>query len=221
MIFRRIWAVGGVGLLLVSLGVAQPAPLNLSEAKSAVRAYHDSGRYQQDVERVADWAITWLEKRAADRQPGERLAVLFDVDETVLSNYPHMVERDFGYVPTEWTKWVDKAAAPPIEPMREVYRTAMRLNLEVIFLTGRADPAERVGTIKNLQETGMGEYALIIFKGAEDSATTAAERKRLRRIQLEAAGWKIIASVGDQGSDLAGGHAERIFKLPNPFYQVP
>jgi acid phosphatase len=28
----------------------------------------------------------------------------------------------------------------------------------------------------------------------------------------------IIANMGDQASDLAGGHAEKTFKLPNPFY---
>jgi hypothetical protein len=31
----------------------------------------------------------------------------------------------------------------------------------------------------------------------------------------------IIANVGDQESDLAGGHAERTFKVPNPFYYIP
>jgi len=28
----------------------------------------------------------------------------------------------------------------------------------------------------------------------------------------------IIANIGDQESDLAGGFAEKTFKLPNPFY---
>ncbi len=221
MIFRRICPAVVGGILLVSCLVAQPEPLNLSAAKSAVREYHASGSYHRDVKRVAGWANAWLEQRAEQRQAGERLAVVFDVDETVLSNYPNMVDRDFGYVPSEWTKWVDEAAAPPIKPMRDVYRTARRLGIEVIFLTGRTEPEERAGTIKNLAEVGMGDYALIVFKGATDTAPTAAERKRLRRIQFEEAGWTIIASLGDQGSDLAGGHAERIFKLPNPFYKVP
>ena len=30
-----------------------------------------------------------------------------------------------------------------------------------------------------------------------------------------------IANLGDQESDLIGGHAERTFKLPNPFYLMP
>ena len=31
----------------------------------------------------------------------------------------------------------------------------------------------------------------------------------------------IIANVGDQRSDLEGGHAECTFKVPNPFYFIP
>lgn len=34
-------------------------------------------------------------------------------------------------------------------------------------------------------------------------------------------GYSIIANMGNQPSDLAGGHAERSFLLPNPFYRVP
>lgn len=207
--------VGGV------IGLVASAPVNLSQAKAAVRAYHDEGDYERDIAQVADWAIAWIEQRGARRTADERLVVLMDVDETVLSNYPHMVARDFGYVPSEWVKWVERAAAPAIEPMREVYRTARRLDIAVVFLTGRATPEEERGTVENLRIAGMGDYERIIFKGPTDTAPTAAERKRIRRIQLEEEGFTIIASLGDQGSDLAGGHAERIFKLPNPFYQVP
>ncbi len=38
---------------------------------------------------------------------------------------------------------------------------------------------------------------------------------------LKAAGYTIIASLGDQKSDLAGGHAEMTFKIPNPFCFIP
>ena len=31
----------------------------------------------------------------------------------------------------------------------------------------------------------------------------------------------IIANIGDQQSDLAGGYAERTWKVPNPFYYIP
>jgi len=32
---------------------------------------------------------------------------------------------------------------------------------------------------------------------------------------------RLIANIGDRDSDLAGGHAERAFKLPDPFYFTP
>ncbi len=41
------------------------------------------------------------------------------------------------------------------------------------------------------------------------------------RAGIEREGYSIIANMGDQPSDLAGGHAERSFLLPNPFYRVP
>ncbi|TIP90617.1 MAG: acid phosphatase, partial [Mesorhizobium sp.] len=40
------------------------------------------------------------------------------------------------------------------------------------------------------------------------------------RAEIEKAGYTIIANVGDQPSDLFGGHAEKLFLLPNPFYRV-
>ena len=39
--------------------------------------------------------------------------------------------------------------------------------------------------------------------------------------QIEQMGYTIIANVGDQPSDLIGGHAEKMFLLPDPFYRVP
>jgi putative acid phosphatase of HAD superfamily subfamily IIIB len=41
------------------------------------------------------------------------------------------------------------------------------------------------------------------------------------RAAIEQQGCRIIASVGDQYSDLAGGHEDKAFKLPNPFYFLP
>jgi acid phosphatase len=215
----RIMALVGVSWLTPLLAAHPPA--NLGDAKQAVRIYHDSGEYGRDLAEVAEEAKAWVIERAATRDTDQRLAMVFDVDETVLSNYPHMEEQDFGYVPEVWTAWVEEAAAPVLESIKAVYLTAREHGVAVIFLTGRLAPEEEAGTIENLAAVGMGDYERIIFRSAEDTASTAAERKRLRRAALEEEGWTIIASIGDQDSDLAGGHAEKMFKLPNPFYKVP
>jgi acid phosphatase len=50
---------------------------------------------------------------------------------------------------------------------------------------------------------------------------TAAAFKAPVRATIERENYTIIANMGDQPSDLAGGHAERTFLLPNPFYRIP
>lgn len=217
---QRIWRWLLLSGFLWATTVADE-PTNLTHAKSAVRAYVDAGDYTRDIEKVAGSVIDWIEERVARRKPEEKLAIVLDIDETVLSNYPQMDREDFGYDRIDWVAWVDEAAAPAIEPMREVYREARRRGVAVIFLTGRSDPAEKKGTLLNLEREGMSEYLRIFFKTKQDTAPTAAERKVKRRAEMEAAGWTIIASVGDQMSDFAGGHTERGFKLPNPFYEIP
>jgi HAD superfamily, subfamily IIIB (Acid phosphatase) len=44
--------------------------------------------------------------------------------------------------------------------------------------------------------------------------------KTEERRKLAEAGYTIIATVGDQESDLEGGFAECMFKVPNPFYFI-
>ena len=41
------------------------------------------------------------------------------------------------------------------------------------------------------------------------------------RKAIEQRGFTILANVGDQQSDLAGGYSERTYKLPNPIYLTP
>lgn len=201
---------------------ATSEPLNLSTAKAAVLAYIDSGAYQRDLAVAAAPAKKWIVERAAARRPGERLAVVFDIDETVLSNLPVMRAEDFGYNPTEWEHWIETANAPAIEPVREVYLAARAADVAVLFLTGRRDPAERGGTEKNLRNVGLGDYAALRLAPADAPRDqTALARKTAARAAWEAEGWTIIATIGDQESDVRGGHAERGFKLPNPFYLIP
>ena len=207
--------------LLASLGWAgcstvSHEPANIYPLKQEIRAYVSSGQYSRDIGAVAEKARGWIEARAAKRAPSERLAVVFDLDETLLSNWPSISERDFGYMATAWDAWVAEGTAPAIEPVRDVYRVARRAGLEVIFLTGRRE-RDRSGTEKNLRAIGCGDYAALIFKSNESKETTGTFKTAERR-RLTAEGRVIIANIGDQESDLTGGFAERTFKLPDPFY---
>lgn len=196
-------------------------PVNLSEAKQAALAYVDSGDYERALGKVADEARTWIRTRAGQAKPNERLVVVFDIDETVLSNLPHMREMDFGYVADRWNEWVARGEAPALTAMRAVYDEAVARAVAVVFITGRLDPRDRAGTERNLQAQGMGGYQQLVLALPSEKGVPTAERKRRAREAVAAGGFVIIASIGDQWSDLEGGHAERVFKVPNPFYLIP
>jgi predicted secreted acid phosphatase len=210
----------GLVLLAAGLHLAAPAaePLNLSTAKAEVLRYVETGTYERDIVNVADEAKAWLTDRASQRRAGEKLALVLDIDETALSNLPHMQEMDFGYLPTMWDEWVAEATAQPLGPVLDLYRQARRLDVAVFFITGRKE-SDRPGTERNLRAVGYGDYVRLLMKPNDTRTVTRVFKTEARR-ELERAGWIIIANVGDQVSDLEGGAAEKTFKLPNPFYRI-
>ena len=206
----------GTGVALLVAGCATPArePQNLASLKQQIRAYVDGGQYQRDIEVVARRAKAWIEERAA--RGGAKLTVVFDLDETLLLNWSHMSAMDFGYVKREWDRWVEDAEAPAIDSVREVYRTARRLGIDVIFITGRPEDA-RAGTERNLRAIDCSDYAALVCRPDAQKGTNAAFKTGVRQ-KLTSEGRAIIANIGDQESDLTGGFSERSFKLPNVFY---
>ncbi len=210
--------IGGVLLAFVVAGcTTTQEPANLSPHKQEVRAYLEDGRHLRQVEAVAARATEWIEQRVA--RGGTKLAVIFDLDETLLFNWPHIRAMDFGYVEAAWDRWVDEANAPALEPVREVYRLARKLNVDVVFLTGRREH-QRASTERNLRAIECGDFAALICKGADDKRTAAAYKTAARKRLMEEEGRTIIANLGDQESDLAGGYSERVFKLPNAIYRI-
>jgi len=222
MFKRTLWAVLAIGLTVGFTGrpVLASEPANLSYHKQDLRVYVDSGEYAQSVAAVALSANKYVAKRIARGQAkGEKLAIVFDIDETTLSNLAHIVETDYGYVPKVWDGWLAEGRAPAIVPVQIVYDTAVRAKIDVFFITGRRE-ADRRATEKNLREVGYDAWTKIYYKPETDIMLTTAGFKTDVRRKLAKEGYVIIANIGDQDSDLTGGYAERVFKLPNPFYLV-
>lgn len=214
---RMRWVVVTlVGLAMAGCATSVREPANLDTHKREIREYVKSGAYDRELARIAEQAQRWIEQRVKRKSEGERLVVVLDLDETLFLNWSRMDESDFTYVHADWDRWVAQAAAPAIEPIRKVFRTAQRHRVEVVFITGRPERHRR-DTEENLRKIGCDGYAALVC--APDVRTgLAAEFKTAERKRLTEEGGTIIANVGDQESDLIGGFSERIFKLPNPFY---
>src|SRR3982751_1937679 len=95
-------------------------PANLNHAKWTVQQYAASGEYGRDLAAVALQANKYITKRAARAQPGQKLAIVFDIDETVLTSLSEMQENDFGYVPAVGNRWLAESRAPAIVPVQAV-----------------------------------------------------------------------------------------------------
>jgi len=208
------------GLLAFSLApLPATEPANLDHAKQAVNRYLASGEYGQDLAHAAVKAGKYLAKRVArPAKAGEKRAIVFDIDETTLTNLSHITAHDFGYVPAVWNRWVATGQARAIVPVQLIYDVAVQNDVAVFFITGRG-PADAPGTERNLRETGYATWAGIHYKPADHQGTAQAYKTAVRK-QLVAEGYTILLNVGDQESDLAGGFAERTCKLPNPFYLI-
>jgi acid phosphatase len=96
----------------------------------------------------------------------------------------------------------------------------------VFFTTGRyEDPSERLATRWNLRKEGYDEWERLFMRPESTrSDKFVSGYKTQARITIEKEGFTIIANIGDQLSDLVGDehgdHADKCFKLSNPFYFI-
>ena len=121
---------------------------------------------------------------------------MFDLDETLWSNWAHIDANDMSYQPEAWRIWCDNGNAPAIESVCAVYAAAQRLGLAVFFISTRDEP-DRCGTVKNLLAIGCCVYEQLLLMPNSYTGTMGSF-KTATRAQLEVDGYCIIANIGDQ-----------------------
>ena len=209
-------------LVLVAVPVAT-ATDPTSKTPAQITEFYSSGAWNKAVTKQAKKAKAWLEKRTSARKAPKKPALVLDIDETSLNNYPCFVEK--GGIPYDSAinaGCVVAYDAPAIKPTLGLYKRAKALGVKVFFVTGRPEAESlRTGTIKNLHDAGYkGKIELTMTpSGYADESLVPYKSGARRKIQKR--GFKILANVGDQQSDLRGGFSERTYKLPNPIYFTP
>jgi hypothetical protein len=166
-------------------------------------------------------------------KPGEKLAMVMDIDDTSLSTYCQLKREDFGYIPQSFNEWgVSKEAAVAIPGAVRLFNEAKKANVAVFFITGRPGVGDytvtkhgadqTVATARNLEAAGYRGWAGLALRDGAENGMQTIEFKSAERRKIVEKGYKIVLSVGDQWSDLLGDpQAEVSVKLPNPFYFLP
>jgi len=220
------------------------APPNLDLIKRGV-LYYRCTRYEADIAAVLHEAKEWVAQRAPQvTQP----AIVLDIDETSLSNWTRIYRDQFAYFANGPCRldqpgfcgdqqWQRNEEAPAIKPTLDLYKFARCLDVaspcrpvDVFFVTGRQESGEPIDgetptqwTMENLNKVGyLGLSADHLYMRRKGFPGPVENFKMAARTEIEQKfNVTIIANVGDQDSDLVGGHAERTFKVPNPFYFIP
>jgi predicted secreted acid phosphatase len=190
---------------------------NYGVLATEIFAYYDSGKWQADATAVDARVDAYVTKRLHDhvRKP----AVVFDIDDTSLSDYPYEKAHDLGYDPKTYNAMV-ASGFPAIVPTLNLVKHLRAEGVAIFFVTGRRIPLRAV-TLANLAKVGYPTPNGLYLRKVDDHAKSVVPFKTSARAAIAISGFTILASVGDQWSDLRGGYAEKIFKLPNPMYFIP
>jgi predicted secreted acid phosphatase len=164
-------------------------------------------------------------------------AVIFDTDDTMLETYDREVSvMHFNFNPTQNNADVLNEVFPATPNMVKFEKAVKAAGCQPIGITGRSD-AQKAASIDNVTKVGYvgfgptnyftkfaaGQKPSYLNCAAGATCTTIEYKSGTRAYLETAAGgkYKIIANLGDQFSDLIGGHAIFDVKLPNPTYYLP
>jgi predicted secreted acid phosphatase len=156
----------------------------------------DYTTWQQDCQTVMDQALPYLKQRIAATKPGEKQAIVFDIDNTTL-------ETDFGF----------SYPQPANQPVLDVAEYAQDHGVALFFVTARPGIIYSA-TDYNLEHVGYDVSGLYV-RNFLDLFKDVAAYKTAQRVDIENKGYTIIANIGNSATDLSGGHAEKTYKLPD------
>ncbi|MEU5835864.1 HAD family acid phosphatase [Streptomyces diacarni] len=160
-----------------------------------------------------------------------RPAIVLDVDDTTLLTYNFERRIGYNFSPEAQDDYLRTEDMAPVFGMRKFVNWAHDKGVTVFLVTGRAE-YQRDWSVRNLKKAGYDmpvDKEHFFLKDEKNppaylecgSDCTTVEYKSGTRAHIEDQGYDILANFGDQYSDLAGGHAAREVKLPNPMYYLP
>jgi len=155
------------------------------------------------------------------------LAVVVDLDETVLDNSLYQVERwkaGLSFTQDSWSEWVNREEAGLVPGAKEFLKAVRKKGVRVVFVSNRMN--------KNLEPTRRNLLALevlapndlFLLRLDKDDVKEVRRREvnegkaRMKKIGP----LKVVGYVGDQMGDFPSGQAKEFgkmsFLLPNPMY---
>jgi hypothetical protein len=230
---------------VASAGNGPPAPRsdrsipNLGKVELRIEAYYGDpnktgvaspdSNYARQAEGITARTESFL-ARALHHQGKAKPALILDVDDTSLITYGYEISEGFGFTVASNAAYLQTHTLPAVFGMTGLANWAASHGITVFWITGRPE-AQRTLTADNLAAVGYAPPAdadHLFLKPATPPAyltcgtsCTTIQYKSLTREHIASLGFRILADVGDQFSDLKGGFSGLTVKMPNPMYFIP
>ncbi|WP_299493187.1 HAD family acid phosphatase [uncultured Shewanella sp.] len=219
-----------LSFVFISINLGAVTPENSHDSIAALVEYHDSGQYLYELTMVVEKAEKNLREQIEQKYSiSKKLAVVFDVDETMVSNYDNIYQylSDFSLNmgllhdgKTITMSYNNKIAPRVIPPILRLYNSVKNHGITIFIITGDQDTYRKFATEK-LMRLGYSGWKTLYMKPSDYDKPSVIPYKSKIRQQIFDKGYRILFSIGDQYSDLLGGYADKIYKLPNPYYFIP
>ncbi|MDR3646489.1 MAG: HAD family acid phosphatase [Candidatus Babeliales bacterium] len=200
---------------------------NLNEKHSAILRlikYYEGGQYTKEVSTICIDALA----KFSGNTSTEDSAIIFDIDETALTEYFVYKNWDFEWERSQMFEMRKQGKSEAIPGVLNLYKELKKLGYKIIFITARRESLNRV-TSDNLRNEGYedvgvkdGDWVLCLpdnYHGVKDAEGKPLDTqwKAMTRALLSKV-YTIAGSISDSASDFKGGNAGECIKLPNYLY---
>lgn len=198
---KRILLAGMAFWLVTTAVVAQDKmaePSLHDQYVTAVLWQQVSGEYRALCYQAFNWARMVFDQQLAGPKKTKPLAVIVDIDETVMDNSPYSARQivDRLNYPAGWEDWTLSATARAVPGAVEFLQYIASKNAEVFYVSNR-NMREKSATIENLKSLGLPDADTLHVM-----VKTTQSGKEPRR-QKVAESHEIVLLVGDNLNDFS------------------
>ncbi|WP_299006160.1 HAD family acid phosphatase [uncultured Shewanella sp.] len=203
-----------LSLILTSMNLGAVTPENSHDFIDSLIEYHDSGQYLYELTMVVEEAERNLREQVEQKySEPQQFAVVFDVDETMVSNYDNIKQYLNDFLvnmallhdgKTVTMSYNNKIAPRVIPPVQRLFNAVKSHGISIFIITGDQETYRPFATQK-LTHLGYSGWKALYMKPSDYDKSSAIPYKSKIRQQIVDKGYRILFSIGDQYSDLLGG----------------
>lgn len=166
---------------------------------------HYADEYRAIAYQAFNTASDRLDAIRREHPDAKNLAVVVDIDETIIDNSPHqalMIATDSIY-PYMWNEWCNLATARAVPGAVEFLQHADTVGFSIFYVSNRKNKFLQKPSMANLKALGFPqvseEHFLLRLDRSDDNPNPS--DKQMRRDEISSRGFEIVLLAGDNLGD--------------------